>query len=60
MPIGASSRTCSGAERLFDTYVKSYNSSRGTQYSSEEVFDRLTISEQTTFYGITHALMNTR
>ena len=45
---------------LFDTFVKNYNSSRGTQYSSEEVFDRLTISEQTTFYGITHALMNTR
>jgi hypothetical protein len=43
---------------LFDTYVKSYNSSRNTQYSSEEVFDRLTISEQTTFYGITHALLN--
>ncbi len=27
---------------------------------SEEGFDRLTISEQTTFYGITHALMNSR
>jgi hypothetical protein len=43
---------------LFDTFVKTYNSSRNTQYSSEEVFDRLTISEQTTFYGITHALMH--
>jgi hypothetical protein len=43
---------------LFETYVKTYNSARSTQYSSEEVFDRLTISEQTTFYGITHALMN--
>ena len=45
---------------LFDTFAKVYNGSRGTQFSSEEVFDRLTISEQTTFYGITHALMNTR
>jgi hypothetical protein len=45
---------------LFDTYVKGYNASRGTQYTSEEGFDRLTISEQTTFYGITHALTNTR
>ena len=45
---------------IFETFVKSYNSSRNTQYTSEEVFDRLTISEQTTFYGITHALMNTR
>ena len=44
---------------VFDSYTKTYNSSRGTQLSSEEVFDRLTISEQTTFYGITHALMHT-
>lgn len=43
---------------LFETYVKTYNSSRGTQFSSEDVFDKLTISEQTTFYGITHALMH--
>ena len=43
---------------LFDTLVKTYNASRNTQYSSEDVFDRLTISEQTTFYGITHALMH--
>ena len=45
---------------LFETYVKGYNASRGTQYATEEGFDRLTISEQTTFYGITHALMNSR
>jgi hypothetical protein len=44
--------------RTFDTFVKNYNSARNTQYSSETVFDRLTISEQTTFYGITHALMH--
>jgi hypothetical protein len=43
---------------LFETFVKTYNSSRSTQYSPEAVFDRLTISEQTTFYGITHALMH--
>jgi len=43
---------------LFETYVKGYNASRGTQYSAEEGFDRLTISEQTTFYGITHALFH--
>jgi hypothetical protein len=45
---------------LFETYVKSYNESRGSQYTSEQSFDRLTISEQTTFYGVTHALMNSR
>ncbi|HEU4689641.1 MAG TPA: hypothetical protein VFS23_14805 [Vicinamibacterales bacterium] len=45
---------------LFETYVKSYNESRGSQYTAEQSFDRLTISEQTTFYGVTHALMNSR
>ena len=45
---------------LFETYVKGYNASRGSQYTVEEGFDRLTISEQTTFYGVTHALMNSR
>ena len=45
---------------LFETYVKGYNTSRGSQYTVEEGFDRLTISEQTTFYGVTHALMNSR
>ena len=45
---------------LFETYVKGYNASRGSQYTAEEGFDRLTISEQTTFYGVTHALMNSQ
>jgi hypothetical protein len=45
---------------LFETYAKSYNESRGSQYTTEQSFDRLTISEQTTFYGVTHALTNTR
>jgi hypothetical protein len=43
---------------LFDTFAKNYNSARNTTYSSDDVFDRLTISEQTTFYGITHAAMH--
>ncbi|HVQ16032.1 MAG TPA: hypothetical protein VMS40_20670, partial [Vicinamibacterales bacterium] len=43
---------------VFDYYARTYNGSRGLQLSSEDVFDRLTISEQTTFYGITHALMH--
>ena len=41
---------------LFETYNNAYNASRGSQFTTEEGFDRLTISEQTTFYGITHAL----
>jgi len=44
---------------LFETYVPSYNTPRGTQYTAEEVFGRLTISEETTFYGVTHALLHT-
>jgi hypothetical protein len=45
---------------LFETYIRNYNASRGSNYTVEEGFDRLTISEQTTFYGVTHALMNSR
>jgi hypothetical protein len=43
---------------LFATYVESYNAARGSQYTAGQVFERLTVSEQTTFYGITHALLS--
>jgi hypothetical protein len=46
-------------QELFKTYIDSYNATRGSQYSPEQGFDRLTVSEQTTFYGVTHALSNT-
>jgi hypothetical protein len=46
-------------QQLFKTYIDGYNKTRGSRYSPEEGFDRLTISEQSTFYGITHALDNT-
>ena len=46
-------------QALFTTYNDSYNKTRGSQYTPEEGFDRLTISEQTTFYGVTHALTHT-
>ena len=46
-------------QELFQTYVDSYNATRGSQYTAEERFERLTVSEQTTFYGITHALLHT-
>jgi hypothetical protein len=45
---------------LFQTYSDSYNQTRGSRYTPEEGFNRLSVSEQTTFYGITHALTNTR
>jgi len=45
-------------QELFATYTTRYNEARGTRFTPEEVFARLTISEQTTFYGHTHALLN--
>ena len=47
-------------QALFKTYSDSYNQTRGSRYTPEEGFNRLSVSEQTTFYGITHALTNTR
>ncbi len=44
---------------LFSTYVAAYNTRRASGYTPEEVFERLTVSEQTTFYAITHALSHT-
>ena len=46
-------------QELFQSYVDHYNTTRGSRYSAEEGFERLTVSEQTTFYGITHALLHT-
>jgi hypothetical protein len=46
-------------QELFQTYVDHYNATRGSHYSAEEQFERLTVSEQTTFYAITHALLHT-
>jgi len=43
---------------LFGTYVQAYNAVRSSQYTTEEVFERLTVSEQTTFYGVTHAALH--
>jgi hypothetical protein len=45
-------------QELFATYTERYNEARNTRYTPEETFGRLTISEQTTFYGITHALLH--
>jgi hypothetical protein len=46
-------------QELFQTYVDKYNAARGSHYTVEERFEQLTVSEQTTFYAITHALMHT-
>ena len=46
-------------QTLFGTYNDSYNKTRDSRYTPEEGFNRLTVSEQSTFYGITHALANT-
>jgi hypothetical protein len=46
-------------QALFATYITGFNQARGRSYSPEQGFDQLTLSEQTTFYGITHALSRT-
>jgi hypothetical protein len=46
-------------QELFQTYVDTNNAARARSYTAEEAFERLTVSEQTTFYGITHALLHT-
>jgi len=46
-------------QELFKTYNDTYNETRGSRYSIEEGFNRLTVSEQSTFFGITHALAHT-
>ena len=45
---------------LFTTYVESYNAARGSRLSPEERFAQLAVSEQTTFYAVTHALLHSR
>jgi hypothetical protein len=45
---------------LFETFAREYNAARSSQYTPEQVFARLTVSEQTTFYGHTHAAMSSR
>jgi hypothetical protein len=47
-------------KELFQTYIDGYNASRGSHYTVEEGFERLTVSEQTTFYGITHAALRSQ
>ena len=44
-------------QALFQTYIESYNTVRGSRYTPEEGFNRLSVSEQTTYYSVTHALM---
>ena len=46
-------------QELFQTFVDSYNTARGSRFTAEEGFERITVSEQTTFYGVTHALLRT-
>jgi hypothetical protein len=43
-------------QELFQTYVNEYNTARGVQLTPQQAFVQLTLSEQSTFYAITHAL----
>ena len=42
---------------LFEKYNVDYNSRTGRTYTPQEGFDALTLSQQTTFDAVTHALM---
>jgi hypothetical protein len=46
-----------GRQKLFDTYAQALNAKSGETMSSDDRFRALTPSEQTTFDGVTHALM---
>ncbi len=45
---------------LFQLYIDDYNAARGSQFGPEEGFNNLTVSERTTFYAVTHALMRSQ
>jgi RHS repeat-associated protein len=44
--------------RLFQTYVDTFNKDNKTSFSADEVWNKLSQSQQTTFIGTTHALEN--
>jgi hypothetical protein len=45
---------------LFGPYTDLYNESTGRDYTRQQYFDSLTISERTTYDAVTHALMNSK
>jgi hypothetical protein len=45
---------------LFGPYTDLYNEKTGRNYTPQEYFDSLTISERTTYDAVTHALMNSK
>ena len=45
---------------LFDKYAESYKARTGRTDSPQELFDRQTVSQQTTFDAVTHALMKSK
>ncbi len=45
---------------LFGPYTDLYNESTGKNYTPQQYFDSLTISERTTYDAVTHALMNSQ
>ena len=45
---------------LFAPFTELYNEKTGRNYTAQEYFDSLTISERTTYDAVTHALMNSK
>jgi hypothetical protein len=44
-------------QRLFEPYAQAYREQTGGSLTAQEYFDSLTISERTTYYAVTHALI---
>jgi hypothetical protein len=44
-------------QRLFEPYARAFSEQTGNRLSAQEYFDSLTISERTTYYAVTHALI---
>jgi len=47
-------------QRLFGPYTERFNEQTGNRLSPQQYFDSLTISERTTYYAVTHALIHSR
>ena len=47
-------------QKLFDAYAVKFDRKSGRNWSPQEYYDSLSISERTTFDAVTHALMNSK
>ena len=57
-PSGELPKFTADQTRLFNTYVAKYNADNNKSLTADEVWNKLSQSQQTTFLGVTHALEN--